>query len=868
MAQDVLSLIPSPTLGAMSKDIQEAKSKANEVTADVFKKLMLNTGILEFDTESGTFKFTSDTSWMGIDEDSSNILDEINAVVDLANYGLAFGTQIYQNVVAGATQLQAIFDCVGKLSEQKKFGPGISANERARLSEAERDEMFNAQYAASKASLERAQDFAAACDAQLVTIGSILRAREEDCTLEPIYLDTAELDPFLSGVNFKRDCAVDPGVEEDEVFRLTYGPPVTTGGQYVLTNDGLYYDSRTGGLDPVFLAISGVVPVGDRWKYDYDPNLGGKGRAISIDSLNKFADNIFDPKKIDDSQGLQQYYKEDHFLAVLKQQRDKFVYDLSSDLQTYINDFGAESSIVTNQRQLIISEIANHNHKMNRRKKQIEVAVKAPQVYGEETAPIYAPGDVPINDFTYLEQYNLLVDLEKQRALIFEHAEVEGIVLPIKPKFVSSPERSSSITYEHLHVPNVGKGGIIYSPSGSPSGTVLSLTDQIVSDRLFAIYNFLGTEIELPSSTNFPTTNCATKNMYNNAQLVAANKQNVFFSGLAIPYFEGITKKSSSDVNSSSALGSFMKLPDSPEFRDMMYGTEGFTIECWVHVPDITDAAVGWLSGASEGTPAASSLTKVLIGSENTGAQVGASALASSGGARDLDFLSNERGELFTRGFLCGFTRDRRITQDTGFSNVNALNDPVSSLSFFVAPTQARDFSSVGFINNDSCQASAAFHKMKVDLVDTAFGNVSSQFVLVDITCEPNKDRIRMFADGQLVATSSMEAVFGTTKFIPPSLPSFKQANSFEYSSTTVDGTQALKEGPRLNTFYTPWIVGGGYTDGMYQYNSFLGGDRSGYISGLRGHVGSLKFYSKPLNTTEVLKNYEAQEGFFKNIRM
>ena len=82
-----------------------------------------------------------------------------------------------------------------------------------------------------------------------------------------------------------------------------------------------------------------------------------------------------------------------------------------------------------------------------------------------------------------------------------------------------------------------------------------------------------------------------------------------------------------------------------------------------------------------------------------------------------------------------------------------------------------------------------------------------------------------------------------------------------------MDGPSTLKQGPLLNVFYTPWIVGGGYTDGMYKYGNFLGGGaRSGVVSGLRGHVGSLKFYSKPLDKSEVIKNYKAQEGFFKSI--
>ena len=49
--------------------------------------------------------------------------------------------------------------------------------------------------------------------------------------------------------------------------------------------------------------------------------------------------------------------------------------------------------------------------------------------------------------------------------------------------------------------------------------------------------------------------------------------------------------------------------------------------------------------------------------------------------------------------------------------------------------------------------------------------------------------------------------------------------------------------------------------------NGETGSSRAGYISGLRGHVGSLKFYAKPLRKKEVLKNYNAQQGYFKSIK-
>jgi hypothetical protein len=736
LGAQALNLLPTSVLANIQSEVQSGKAKANEVTKEVFKKLSLNTGITEFDTETGTFKFQSDSAWLGIDNDDKQKKSNLAGLLGALQYASSFGAQVYQNVTSAKNEIDAILNCIDKLSTLQNFKSGNSSEEKAALPPEP-----NGAYEAEKAKLQEAGDFIQAANETIAIINDILAARAADPSLEPKFLDSAELDQFLNDTTFDRTTLEDPGLEDDDVFRLTYGPPITTDGLYVLTNDGLYYDSYEGGLDPVYLAISGIVPVGDAWKYDYDPNLGGKGQAISLGALDKFTDNIFDPNKIDDSRGLQHYYDQDHFLAVLKQQRDKHVYDLSSDLNGFISEFGEGTSIVTNQRNLIMSEIANHNTKMNRRKKQIEVAVKAGQIYGGLTSPEFPPGEIPINDFSYLQKYNLSVDLEKQKALVFQQADVDGIVLPLETKFVKAAQpKPASLSFNQLKVPTVGKGGILYSPSSTNAGTVLSLTDQVVADGLFAIYNFLDTSLELPSSINFNVTNCATENMYNNAQLVGTSKQSIFFSGLAIPYLEGIVKNKSTDPAGASALGSFVKLPDTPEFRDLTYSSTGFTVECWAHVPNITDGALGWASGSSPGTPSPSSLTKVLFGCENTGNNPNVSAINHLGEIRDLDFLKNQRGGEFVRGMLCGFTRDRRITQvSASFSNNNYDNDPVSSLSFFIAPTQARDSSSASFINNDECQDYETFYKMKVDLSATDFGNVSSQFVLIDIACEPIK---------------------------------------------------------------------------------------------------------------------------------
>ena len=79
----------------------------------------------------------------------------------------------------------------------------------------------------------------------------------------------------------------------------------------------------------------------------------------------------------------------------------------------------------------------------------------------------------------------------------------------------------------------------------------------------------------------------------------------------------------------------------------------------------------------------------------------------------------------------------------------------------------------------------------------------------------------------------------------------------------------------------TPWMIGGGYTDGMHTKDltdmyvptsnegmNFMGGKWGGKKSGLHGFLGSLKLYNKAITSSDALKNYNAQKGFFGNIRI
>lgn len=869
LTREALGLLPSDLLNSLSGDVKKAKGKAADVAKRSQKRISLESGLYEVNTEDGSVTLVSDTSVGEQDSDDSQLAINFEKISNAINAAKDTFAQIYQNVENQVGLAVSIGECIKSVSELNKYKSGNSATAKLGLGQQELSNYLDNKYAAEISKVKAANGFFQAATNLENDINSVLAERAANPDLEPKFVDSQEVKDLLEGSTYETVPQIDPNLEdEDEVFRLTYGPPVTADGIYILSNDGLYYDSQTGGLDPVLLSISGIVNVGDVWTYEYDPNLGGKGQAVSLEDLNIYNENLFDPKIIDDSISMKIYYDEDHFLTVLKQQRDKYILDLSADLVEYGNEYGVHSAIYKNHRNLIYSELNTFNQKINKRKKQIEIAVKAPNLFGGGNETNFSPGEIPINDFSYLADYKISVDLSLQKSLVFEVGDVDGVVLPLQPKYSVLTPKPPSITYQHLNVPKVGKGGIIYSSSATNDATVLSLTDLIVSDELFAIYNFLETHTVVPSSIEFKTSNCATENNYNNAQLAAASKSQVFFSGLSIPYLEGIVKNKSTYPTGASAMGSYLKLPDTPEFNNMMFNPSGFTMECWVHVPNIMDAESGWLSSTT------SSLTKVILGNENVGNASGAKPIDKFGNLLDLDELPNDLGSQYVRGLLCGFTRDRRITQEkTGYSNLNSENDPVSSLSFFVAPTISRDLSSASFVNKskDECKDEPSFYKMKVDLSATQFGDVSSQFVLIDVVCDPQENSMKFYADGSLVATSSLSDVFGIQEYTTIDVPTYVKSNSFEYSKDTVDGPTTLHGGPKFNEqqaglYFTPWIVGGGYTDGMYKYGNFLGGDRGGIVSGLRGYIGSLKFYSKPLDNQEVLRNYNAQKGLFKNI--
>ena len=240
----------------------------------------------------------------------------------------------------------------------------------------------------------------------------------------------------------------------------------------------------------------------------------------------------------------------------------------------------------------------------------------------------------------------------------------------------------------------------------------------------------------------------------------------------------------------------------------------------------------------------------------------------------DPERLDIDLGGGAVKGMVMGFTRDIRITKGRDYSTSIDENLPVSSLSFFAAPTQAINDTSVGFIHNGCAQDSdPLFYSFSTDASSTnAKGqqlllSSTDQFVLMSFAVDPINDKVNLYLNGELHATSSLEATFGRHLHESLGVPSFKHANSFEYSGANVGASaNELSGGPRLNLNFPCAIIGGGYTDGIAG-KGFMGNTTYGPISGLRGHLGSIKFYNRAITVEEALKNYDAQKLVFENIQ-
>ena len=314
-----LEKISPGILSDIAKAAQEGKNAARKAISSIVNDLLNEFGLLDYDIGSGKLALFSSSSKFGMDLSILETLSKINSYLSEIESLYQQGDALYAHIK----------DCLGAFETAKK------ASVTGGTPPSHTD---NLEYANSvkEARLEIARQEVEECDTCLNNVGTAL-------------------------LNIS---AAQQQEQEDTspIFRLVFGPPVSKQGIFILSENGLYYNSQTrdyGGRDLPSPSDIGFVFDSEKWKMDHAPSLGGKGTLVSYEDVDKYVGTIFDINSVDNSKQLTSFYDKDHFLNVIKEQKDKMVYDTSAQVGSLLSQgYLQDSALVTNHRQNIYSIIA------------------------------------------------------------------------------------------------------------------------------------------------------------------------------------------------------------------------------------------------------------------------------------------------------------------------------------------------------------------------------------------------------------------------------------------------------------------------------------------------------------------------------
>tara|TARA_R100000005_G_scaffold17829_1_gene7453 strand:+ start:4179 stop:7349 length:3171 start_codon:yes stop_codon:yes gene_type:complete len=815
------------------------------------------------------------------------------------------------------------------------------------------------------------------------------------------------------------------GVFEDvqPVFDLDFGPPISTNERFVLSKDGLYYDSRSGDVPDVI-----PYPVSaDMWNLQYPSNRGGRGLSFTEEDGESTVNTIFD---------LNVPYQEENPRVEAFQLYDDVLQQFEDDKQSHMtqvsgyiaeilaNGYGATDAIVQSYTAQLGAVASVYDSKIRKRKRQLTIAAifgrdsfivtnrqhplgeglffqyepptgkafeyklqykdlpdaiktinlyqldggqtvayntKTKKVVDEVESPnILAKVGfwkeiprIPINDFSYLKQSDIPLQTQKQLTLFSE--DLDTIIAPYQAKYVIGPTDMPPTSVDSLAVDPIGFGDWVHrETSGSLSATTplyKSLTDDIISEDLLVCYNFLDPDaVTEPSGTLYALNNAAEGSNRLDGKLVGYDKSFVFPSGVGQAYFGGtiFDERGQRSALWADVKGSYVRLPNSTKdynvlqpnipyngarpLDNLFYSKEGVTIDFWAYVPrvyrDMTDEHRYRLVFANENSGPAQ--TDYLTATTQSNASPGKGLTPG--------------GTNFNRtiGMIMGW-RDRGSPAPAGTNT--------SGLEFCIAPTvgqnQSYDTTPTTTWGHSVCIAetwatSAGNTPSAVEVKQvgmyipssvlnssgTGIQDVSSGYHHISVSFDYVNEDVNFHLDGELLTTSSLSDVLGgnpddTTLPTSVKMDLDDKSDLIFFNDPTVEsflGNTIYDERctPERVAFpvFTPWIIGGGYTDNIpkipgtdYKPQGFLGSNTNnthqGTVrgdtlitttiggelypvgqhdpplsapkgggsptriiprSGLDGYIGSFKIYTRALTTTEAKHNYTSQKGFFKNI--
>ena len=809
------------------------------------------------------------------------------------------------------------------------------------------------------------------------------------------------------------------------LFDLEYGPPISAGNKFVLSQDGLYYDSRT-------KSVPSIMPnplSSTMWTLDYDSNKGGRGVGFSEEEGYEQAGTIFalETDLGENSQRVLDFYRYDDVLQQFADDRQAQLTQVSgyiSEIKTA--GYSETDAVVQSYYSQLGAVVATYDTKIRKRKRQLEIAA----IYGREAfmvtdrshplgegiffeylAPIgklfeyklkfedqsddmktvsFLKGEggaivawdtktntvvdvpdeaniiaiqgnweeiprVPINNFSYLKNTDVPLGIQRKITLFSE--DLDTIIAPYQAKYVVAPAAQENFT-EALSVDMIGYGDWVHRESSLSISSVTpsykSLTDDIVSDNLLSCYNFLDPEaVTQPSGTLYGLNNAAEGSPRLDAKLVGYSRSFVFPSGVGTAYMGGTLFDEEAKYGSiwDNVKGSYARLPNITkgyeEFRtpyngsksldNLFYTSSGVSFDFWTYAPTLTSDMTSFHR------------YKLILSNENSGPVINnyVNAGIVKKGSREDSVRRRNQTTNRTTGFMMGW-RDRGAPDGDGSTKTTSP----SGLEFIISPTVSQNqyytenpstswghSVCIGETWEGTSLAPASGDTSELGMYVTSgvrteaglgIGDVSGTFMHFNISFDYATDETRITLDGKHLVTSSVTDVLGINpKFLQ--IPTAVRID-LEDTSQNIVYNNPIKESFLGNGIYdeyvtpervafpvfTPWIIGGGYTDNLpsiagtsyrpmgfmgsntnntYQgttagepiatdtvdtYGDFIVGQHTPPLSnglggtngdrfqiprsGLNGYVGSFKIYTKPLSTIEALANFDSQKGFFKNI--
>ena len=196
------------------------------------------------------------------------------------------------------------------------------------------------------------------------------------------YIQNKIVTPFIE--NQKLLTALEAQVsgigDTDSVFDLEYGPPISTTNKFILSRDGLYYNSRT---EPVPVILPDPTS-STSWNLDYDANKGGRGFSFSEEEAYGNIGTIFNLNANLDrgNPRVADFFLYDDVLQQFEDDKMAQMTETSGHIAEILaNGYAASDAVARSYTAQLGSIGSVFDQKISKRKRQLEIAA----VYGRDS---------------------------------------------------------------------------------------------------------------------------------------------------------------------------------------------------------------------------------------------------------------------------------------------------------------------------------------------------------------------------------------------------------------------------------------------------------------------------------------------------